>query len=182
MAAARILLVYHSDEGQTEKVAHRIEEVFERHGARVSCLDVSNAPPPVGHELVVLGDSIHVGSHSKELERYLRTHRQQLAAQPLAMFQVSMTSSYDDEEHDTLAHDMFHDLASDTGVDPAMVGLFAGALAYTRYGWFKRKLMQRIASSEGGDTDTSVDHEYTDWEAVEQFALDALSLAGVDTD
>ena len=42
--------------------------------------------------------------------------------------------------------------------------------------------MQRIAASEGGDTDTSLDHEYTDWEAVEQFALDALSLVGVEPD
>ena len=134
MAVPRILLAYHSEESQTEKVARRIEEVFERHGARVGCLDVSNAPTPERHDLVVLGDSIHVGSHGKELERYLRDHRRQLAAQPLAMFQVGMTSSHDDEEHDTLAHEMFHDLTSDTGVDPAIVGLFAGALAYTRYG------------------------------------------------
>jgi menaquinone-dependent protoporphyrinogen oxidase len=29
-------------------------------------------------------------------------------------------------------------------------------------------MMRRIASREGGDTDTSRDHEYTDWERLRQ--------------
>ena len=64
-----------------------------------------------------------------------------------------------------------------TGLDPEMVGLFAGALAYTRYGWLKRAVMKRIVASEGGNTDTSRDHEYTDWDAVDDFAADVYALA-----
>ena len=53
-----------------------------------------------------------------------------------------------------------------TGFDPDAVGLFAGALVYTQYGWLKRHLMRSIVKREGGDLDMSKDYEYTDWDAV----------------
>jgi menaquinone-dependent protoporphyrinogen oxidase len=48
---------------------------------------------------------------------------------------------------------------------------FAGKLAYTQYGVLTRWLMRRIAAREGGPTDTSRDHDLTDWVAVRDFAL-----------
>jgi menaquinone-dependent protoporphyrinogen oxidase len=39
----------------------------------------------------------------------------------------------------------------------------AGALMYTKYGWWKRRIMRNIAAKAHGDTDTSRDFEYTDW-------------------
>lgn len=50
----------------------------------------------------------------------------------------------------------------------------AGTLRYTRYGFFKRFLMKQINKREGGDTDTSRDYEYTDWDAVTAFANEFL--------
>ena len=57
-----------------------------------------------------------------------------------------------------------------------MTATFAGALRYSRYGWLKRRLMRSIARREGGDTDTSRDHVYTDWDAVDRFAVDILRV------
>jgi menaquinone-dependent protoporphyrinogen oxidase len=34
---------------------------------------------------------------------------------------------------------------------------------------FKRLLMRMIVGHAGGDTDTTRDYEYTDWDAVERF-------------
>jgi menaquinone-dependent protoporphyrinogen oxidase len=45
----------------------------------------------------------------------------------------------------------------------------AGALVYTKYDYFKRLVMKLIADRRGGDTDTSKDHEYTDWAALYRF-------------
>ena len=36
--------------------------------------------------------------------------------------------------------------------------------------------MKRMVKSSGGDTDTSKNHEYTDWQAVEEFARANTSL------
>ena len=49
------------------------------------------------------------------------------------------------------------------GWKPNMTASFAGALKYTQYNWLKRALIKHIAKKEGGSTDTSQDHEYTDW-------------------
>ncbi len=56
---------------------------------------------------------------------------------------------------------------------PAGVANFAGALRYTRYGFFKRLLMRSIARKEGSpDLDARRDYEYTDWSAVNGFVED----------
>jgi menaquinone-dependent protoporphyrinogen oxidase len=61
---------------------------------------------------------------------------------------------------------------------PALTALVAGALPYTRYGFWKRFLMKRIARSHGDPIDTSRDHELTDWRALEAFARQAAALLG----
>lgn len=178
MMTKRILVAYHSSEGQTETVAHRIADTLRAAGVDVDLADADSAPPPDGYNAVVAGDSIHAGRHSRALSTYLSHHAETLAALPVAIFQVSLTSATDDAEHTTEAHNLLRQLLDDTGLDPDIVGLFAGALRYTRYGWLKRHVMASIAKSEGADSDTSRDHEYTDWDAVDHFARDVAALTG----
>jgi menaquinone-dependent protoporphyrinogen oxidase len=166
----RVLVVYHSVEGQAEKVAHRIADDLRSCALDVDLHAVDAAPAPAGYQGVVVGDSIHVVHHSKALTRYLRDHVEALNGMPSALFQVSMTSATADEEHTATAQGMVDELVSRTGFEPDTVGLFAGALAYTRYGWLKRMVMRHISKKEGGQTDTSRDWEYTDWDAVDRFA------------
>lgn len=176
MAPLHLLLVYHSGEGQTGKIADRIAATAREAGATVDVWLADDADAPSGYDGVILGDSIHIGRHSRALTRYAARHADELDDVPVALFQVSLTSSHDDPQHAAEAQGLVQKLLDATGLDPDIVGLFAGALAYTRYGWFKRHLMQRIAASEGGDTDASTDHEYTDWDAVDDFTRDALAL------
>lgn len=175
-APSRILLVYHSGEGQTAKVAERLASRLRDGGAEVDLIDAGDAGSPEGYDGVVAGDSIHAGRHSRALSRWVARHHDELNTMPVALFQVSLTSATDDEEHTAEAHRLVQSLVDSTGLDPDMVGLFAGALAYTRYGWFKRRIMSRIAARESGDADTSRDYEYTDWDAVDHFADDVLVL------
>jgi menaquinone-dependent protoporphyrinogen oxidase len=53
---------------------------------------------------------------------------------------------------------------------PLEVASFAGALPYRRYPFPLRLVMRFIVGRAGGDTDTSRDYEYTDWDAVDRFA------------
>jgi len=95
------------------------------------------------------------------------------------LVQVSLTSTNPDEEHTVAAQRLVHELLDHTGYEPDAVGLFAGALVYTQYGWLKRHVMRAIAKHEGGDLDTSRDYEYTDWNAVDLFAADVHEIAAV---
>jgi menaquinone-dependent protoporphyrinogen oxidase len=172
----KILLVFHTSEGQTAKIAERVAAALRDDAFDVEAHDVGGAPGPEQFDGVVLGDSIHAGRHSRALTRYLEQHRDALASRPTALFQVSMTSANPDAEHTATAQKLIHDLEERTGCDPDLVGLFAGALVYTQYGWMKRRIMRAIARKEGDDTDLTRDYEYTDWAAVDQFAHDMGAL------
>jgi menaquinone-dependent protoporphyrinogen oxidase len=54
--------------------------------------------------------------------------------------------------------------------NPEQTATFAGALQFSKYSAFKRMLMVLIVGLAGGDTDTSEDYEYTDWDAAGRFA------------
>ena len=168
----KILVVFHTSEGQTARIAEHVAAVLRDLGDEVIVHDVAGAPAPEDYDGVVVGDPIHAVHHSKALTRYLRDHVAALNARPAALFQVSLTSANPDDEHTATAQGLVHELLERTGFDPDIVGLFAGALVYTQYGWLKRRVMRSIARREGGDTDMTHDYEYTDWRAVEQFAHD----------
>ena len=173
----KILVVFHTVEGQTARIADRIAEVLRDAGDIVDVFEVDEAPPPDLYDAVVAGGSIHAEHHSRHLVHYLKEHAIPLNAMPAALFQVSLASANPDDEHTATAQGLVHALLGKTGFEPDVVALFAGALVYTQYGWFKRRVMRSIVKHEGGDTDTSHDYEYTDWSAVEQFAGDLDALA-----
>lgn len=176
MPAPRILVAYHSSDGHTTEIATRIAQLFEKSGASVDLVDAAHAPAPTGHDGVVLGDSIHAGRHSRALTRYLTRHVDEIRTMPNALFQVSLTSAKTDEKSAAEVRKYVDQLLEKTGFDPDIVGLFAGAVVYTRYGWLKRRMMRRIMAGAGQDTDTSRDYDYTDWDAVEHFAEHAFRL------
>ena len=170
------LVVFHTSEGQTARIADHIASVLRSLGDEVEVHDVAGAPPPEHFDGVVVGDSIHVVRHSKALTRYVHDHVAVLNRLPAALFQVSLTSADPDAEHTATAQGLVQELLDRTKFDPDLVGLFAGALVYTQYGYFKRRVMRAVSRREGGDTDMTHDHEYTDWQAVEQFARDLHRL------
>jgi len=55
-----------------------------------------------------------------------------------------------------------------TGWRPTQSKTIAGALLYSRYNSLIRWAMRRIVAKAGGDTDTSRDYEYTDWDDLKQ--------------
>jgi menaquinone-dependent protoporphyrinogen oxidase len=85
---------------------------------------------------------------------------------------VSLSSAVDDEKRRAEAAGYVEDLVAGTGWNPDRIGLFGGALRYSKYGFLKRLLIKRIAKTATGDTDTSRDYEYTDWDEVDAFAAD----------
>ncbi|SFC51756.1 menaquinone-dependent protoporphyrinogen oxidase [Halobiforma haloterrestris] len=67
----------------------------------------------------------------------------------------------------------------DTDWYPDRIGLFGGALRYSKYGFLKRLMMKQIARrtiSEMSEADASGDVEFTDWVEVEAFAADVAAF------
>lgn len=176
MTTSQVLVVFHTVKGHTATVAQRIADDLRAAGVPVDVYPATSAPGPDGYVAAVVGGPIYRQGHTHELVGYLQRHAAALAAMPTALFQVSLTSANPDVEHTAQAESLVRDLLEETGLKPLVVGRFAGALAYTRYGWLTRRLMVSLAKRESGDVDTSRDYVYTDWAAVDRFARDVAEL------
>jgi menaquinone-dependent protoporphyrinogen oxidase len=169
---ARIAVIYDSTEGQTAKISRRIAETATEQGYDPDVIDVRNPPPGFGLEgysAVILGASVHVGKHSRQVTAFVRANRSQLERMPSAFFSVSLSAAGRTDRQQRNARDLLDAFLRETAWRPQATATFAGALLYREYGFFKRLLLKWIAKREGGDTDTSKNYEYTDWNRVAEF-------------
>jgi menaquinone-dependent protoporphyrinogen oxidase len=169
----KVLVLHHSYDGQTERIARRMGEVIERAGHRVTVQgfgseDLLDATR--GHDAVVVGAAIRYGHHDRKLESAVRRHAQAMAALPNAFFSVCLSAG-GPGRNEGAARGYVEAFCRNTGWRPRESASFAGALQYSRYGFFMKIMMKLIVGHAGGDTDTSRDYQYTDWPAVERFAI-----------
>jgi menaquinone-dependent protoporphyrinogen oxidase len=170
---ANVLIVYATKEGQTEKIVRRIEQtlVGEGHAVELRNAERRGADSDLERfDTVVIGAPVHMAAYPRSIVRFVQRHRAALERVRSVFFSVSLAVA--SRTHDGRAQtlEVVEKFVRQTGFRPGRVELFAGALLYTRYNPLIRFIMRRISASEGGDTDTSRDYEYTDFDAVERFA------------
>jgi menaquinone-dependent protoporphyrinogen oxidase len=173
----RIAVFYDSTEGQTAKIAGKIAAIAASSGHDVETRELRSIPPDIrldAFDAIILGASIHYGKHSRRATDFVKRHRPQLEAIPVAFFSVSLSAAGKTERQQQNAQRCLDEFLSQTGWTPRMTATVAGALLYREYGFIKRIMMKMIARQEGGDTDTSRNYEYTDWSRVEEFTQSFL--------
>ena len=176
-----ILVAYATTEGQTRKIAEFIAERLRIRGHRVDLVDAATpAAEQVSgaYQAAILGGPVHQGNHPAALVHFAKHNRQWLAALPCAVFSVSLAAAMPDMDSRLEAQRMLAGLLDDSGLKPVVTRCIAGALKYTQYDYFKRLIMSMISRQVGRSTDTSQDHEYTDWADVEAFVDEFLAAAG----
>jgi menaquinone-dependent protoporphyrinogen oxidase len=169
---ARILVAYDTIEGQTEKIAQYIGRRAREQGHEVVVENIVGLSPEgvsEAYDGLIVGASIHVGRHSAQFVEFIEDRRMWLEGMPVAFFSVSLSASGDEAEREE-AQGYVRALLRETGWQPQETATIGGGLRYRRYGFLKRLIMRRIARRSGRDVDTSKDHEYTNWEAVDRFA------------
>lgn len=175
---ANVLIVHATRYGQTAKIARRMEEVLRAQGHTVQLVDAARPPKNLEvwrFDVTFIGAPMYAGHYPACIVRFARTQRDFLQRGVSAFFSVNLAvaSRTSDGRAETLP--LVERFIEDIGWRPTHVELFAGALNYTRYNFFIRLFMRRIARKSGGDTDTSRDFEYTDWAAVERFAVEVVA-------
>ena len=169
-------IIYTTREGQTAKVAERIAERLRVADSNlVQVFTLAEAPRSIaGFDAIAIGGSVHFGRYEKDLVAFVKQHGNELAARPSAFFSVSGSAGSDIEPYASESAGYASEFVDATGWNPDVVGIFAGAIKYTRYGFIKKRVMRHIARREGEPTDMSRDHELTDWDDVDAFADDIL--------
>lgn len=179
MTAQRVLIVYASAHGQTEKIAARIGDVLTDAGIGVTMVRASEVPrslPIVAFDAVVVGASIHFNRHQRTVERFVRDNAASLGRVPSAFFSVSGSAARTTPEERAAASRYVERFLADCDWHPNRSIALAGAVRYTRYNPLLRWVMRRISAKAGLSTDTSRDHEYTDWTQVQRLAEDIAAL------
>lgn len=170
---ARISIVYGTREGQTAKIADTLAETLKSRGFNVTVDNAKEIPSNftlTGATGIIVGASLHFGSYEKEISQFITKYNADLKSLPSAFFSVSGADSDPVVEHRKRLDGQVKKYLDKVQWEPKMIGRFGGCVAYTKYGFFKRMMMVCISSCGGMPTDTSKDHEFTDWEQVKGFA------------
>ena len=170
----RILVIYGTSYGQTAKIARRIAETLQFRGLETELCDAGNGVPrlaPDRYSAIVVGSSIIARGHQAPIKRFVADNIAMLNRQPSAFFQVSASAGSRSVEGRNAAQRILDEFVAKNHWTPILSASLAGAINYTKYNFILRWYMKRAAAHHGGATDTSRDHELTDWAQVDRFAL-----------
>jgi menaquinone-dependent protoporphyrinogen oxidase len=170
---SRILVFYATTDGHTAKIAQRLGEDLREAGATVHVADAGVGhvdPQPRDYDAVIVAASLHFGEYQSAIDRWVRRRHQELTAMPTAFLSVGLAMLQPEA-------DVLKDLGAlqehffaTTRWRPTFCRNVAGALPFSRYGWLRRRTVQKVARKAGMETDTSRDYEFTDWDELRAFA------------
>jgi menaquinone-dependent protoporphyrinogen oxidase len=179
MRERRILIIYGTSYGQTARIAKRLGELISRQGHQVTLVDAKVSGPAVSldhYDGVIVGSSVIVRGHQRAIRRFVETNRSALNRTVSAFYSVTASAGSMFAESRDAAHQLLERFLVQTDWHPRLTASMAGAVNYTQYNPLLRWYMKRASRVNGGSTDTSRDHEYTDWAQVEHFADDFVRL------
>ncbi|HEI6966978.1 TPA: menaquinone-dependent protoporphyrinogen IX dehydrogenase [Yersinia enterocolitica] len=172
----KVLILYSSRDGQTHTIASYVAKQLSVAGtceiqdlSQVGEIDLSQ------YQQVMIGASVRYGRFSPVLSQFVAGHIEQLNQIPSAFFAVNLTARKP-EKRSPQTNAYVRKFLLSTPWQPSLCAVFAGALRYPRYRWIDRVMIQLIMRMTGGETDTSKEVEYTDWQQVDRFTQDFAAL------
>lgn len=168
-----ILAIYGTAYGQTERIMRCIADRLQQDGLEVRTCRGDALPQGLqvsDFDAVLVGASIIRGKHQPYVRDFVRRHAARLNQIPSAFVSVSGAAGSPLPEKRAEAQGYLDEFLKQTAWRPTVTAAFGGTLAYTKYGFLLRWIIKRIAKQSGGPTDTTRDHELTDWDAVDRFA------------
>lgn len=174
----KALILYSSRDGQTREIAARMAQAL---APQQLCdvIDLLEAEKVEWsqYDRVLIGASIRYGHFHPALMKFVSQHKAELQQRVSGFFSVNLTARKADKcTPGTNAYT--RKFLEQSPWQPDCCAVFAGALRYPRYRWFDRIMIQLIMRMTGGETDTSKEVEYTDWDKVAVFAQDFAQLPG----
>lgn len=185
------LVLYATREGHTQRIADRIVARLRERGRSARVHDVRRVRESLAtfdlfaYESAILAASVHLGNHEPEMVAFVKLHRAALTETRSVFISVSMAQAAAEDttrpaaEREEAAAGVQSAIAkfvTATGWKPERALPVAGALMYSRYNFLVRFMMKQIAKKGRMPTDTSRDHDLTDWKALDAL-VDEIVLA-----
>lgn len=190
VAGNHVVVIYATRHGHCARIAERMLDSLRARDLDAEMVDAANLP--AGFRLnsyagAMLISPVQLGKHLSEMTRFVKANRDALQSMPAALLSVSLSQAGAEmwpstpERRAQAAADasrVIDEFLAETGWHPRSIRAVAGALLYTKYNFLLRFVMKRIATREGGATDTRQDHEYTDWPALDRFCSEFVHQLG----
>ncbi|NBI12212.1 menaquinone-dependent protoporphyrinogen IX dehydrogenase [[Haemophilus] felis] len=161
----KILILYSSREGQTKKISEFMANHF---GSNVKVSPLDLTLDISDFDMLIIGASIRYGHFNSLLYQFVEKNAVLLNKKKTAFFGVNLTArkeGKDDPETNVYVRKFLQRVEW----NPNFKAVFAGALFYPRYKIWDRLAIKLIMKITGGETDTSKEIEYTDWNKVKKF-------------
>ncbi len=173
-----VVIIYGTVEGHTRKIARNMSATVQSLGHQVTVFDAGD----LGDvdldmaDAVIICAPVHMGRFPAAIIHWLKSHADRLSRIPGAFVSVSLGAASPFPEEKAEIRRITEELFRETEWHPAQTHHAAGALRYPQYDFLKRLLMKYIAYREGGPTDATKDHDFTDWDALAGFVSDFVRL------
>ena len=162
----KILIAYGSFCGSTGGVAEAIGQDLCQQGAQVDVRLVKNVQDISGYDGVVVGSSVRSASWLPEAIAFVKKNQQRLSEIPVAYFLTCLTLYRDTEESRRTARSYMNPvLESAPLVKPIDLGLFAGALDFSKLTIIYRMIMKSKMKKQG-----TPEGDFRNWEAIHAWA------------
>ena len=167
----RILIVFSTTDGHTQKICNRLKTVIEQEGHQVTVRAIADTPEPDlrAFDKIVIGASIRYGKHQPQVYDFIDRHLTLLESKANAFFTVNIVARKANKNQPQ-TNPYLQKFLRLTAWRPTELAVFAGKLNYPIYGFLDRQMIRLIMLITRGPTDPSTVVEFTDWASVDDFA------------
>lgn len=173
----KTLILFSTRDGQTHEIASYLASELKQLGVLADVMDLHHTEEPdwERYDRVVIGASIRYGHYHSAFQAFVKKHATRLNGMPSAFFSVNLVARKP-EKRTPQTNSYARKFLMSSQWRPDRTAVIAGALRYPRYRWYDRMMIKLIMKMSGGETDTTKEVIYTDWEQVASFARDIAQL------
>ena len=166
----KYLIIYSTVDGQTKKISERISDRLKKKDSVTICsLEKANNEDIDKFDFIIIGASIRYGKHRDNLFKFIKENKIALESKMTAFFSVNVVARKPEKsEADTNPYMKKFIVLSDW--KPNYLTVFAGKIDYPKLRIVDKVMIRIIMWLTKGPTDTSISHEFTDWEKVDKFS------------
>ncbi len=165
-----LLFIVSSTDGHTFKICEEMKDQLNE-SLEAQIIPIEDAPELNinNHKKVVIGASIRYGKHNKKLFDYIDQNLHFLNSGEHAFFTVNVVARKP-EKNEPETNPYMQKFLKITNWKPAKLGVFAGKINYSQYGFFDRHIIRFIMWIGKGPTDLRGEFEFTNWDKVKLFS------------
>ena len=165
------LLIYSTVDGHTKNISKEIGSyITDKYKVSIMSIDEVTKKILIDHDRVLIGASIRYGKYRSNVHKFINENIDILRDKSASFFSVNVVARKSDKNTPE-TNPYVVKFLKQTAWQPTYTAVFAGKIDYPKYGFLDKHIIRFIMWITKGPTDLSKSYEFTDWQAIENFAV-----------